>query len=175
MTTDEIITGILAREGSEFTDDPVDAGGPTKYGITLRTLRAYRGDDTLTAADVKALTEAEAREVYAKRYIHDTGFDQILDPWTRAFVVDMGVLQGPRAATLLLQRALRTVAVDGVFGDETLAAVNRAPMNGLKKNLITLRLQHLLACALADVPRDVIDRTDLKFLKGWINRVATFL
>lgn len=176
MTDADIITGLLAREGgSAYTDDPADAGGPTKFGITLRALRDWQRNPALTAADVEALTETTARAIYAKRYIDDPGFSYIADNWVRAFIVDMGVLQGPRAAILLTQRALRTVAVDGVLGPETLAAIARAPHDAIKKNLIAVRMQHLIACALADVPREVINGTDLKWIKGWWNRVASFL
>ena len=175
MTDADIITGILAREGSAYTNDPADAGGPTKFGITLRDLREWRNDPALSASDVEALTEAVARAIYAKRYISDPGFGYITDDWVRAFVVDMGVLQGKRAAVLLTQRALRTVTVDGVLGPETLAALAHANLAAIKKNLITLRMQHLIACALSDVPHEIINSTDLKWMKGWWNRVASFL
>ena len=40
MTDDDIIDGIIRREGSTYTNDPADPGGPTKYGITLATHHA---------------------------------------------------------------------------------------------------------------------------------------
>jgi lysozyme family protein len=38
MTTDDVIAGVIAREGG-FVDNPLDRGGPTKYGITARDAR----------------------------------------------------------------------------------------------------------------------------------------
>ena len=175
MTEDEIIDGVLLREGSTYSNDPADHGGPTKFGITLRVLREWRHDPVLDASAVEALDEAEARAIYRARYIEAPGFGYIANDWARAFMVDMAVLQGQKAAIKILQRALRTVTVDGVCGPETLAAIARANPEALKKNLITLRVQHLIACALADVPDSVRDTTDLKWLKGWWNRVASFL
>jgi len=174
MTTEDIITGIIGREGTTFTNDPVDRGGPTKFGITLRDLRTWRNDPSVGAVDVETMTEAEARAIYRRRYIEDPGFDRIPNEWIRAFIVDTGVLQGPRVATKLLQRAVN-VDPDGVFGPITLAAVQVASVESVRRSLVKDRLQHLLACALVDIPADLVQNTSLKFLKGWINRVVSFL
>ena len=173
MTTDEIIDGIVRREGSRFTNDPADHGGPTKFGITLRDLREWRHDPNLRADDVEALEEDEARAIYRARYIEGPGFLAIADDWLRAFIVDAGVLQGPRNAVKFLQRALN-VPSDGVLGPVTLAALAGADLTHLRRAVLRERVQHLLACALVDVPPDVVSSTNLKFLRGWMNRVATF-
>ncbi len=171
MTTEDIITGVLLREGSTYTDDPQDHGGPTKYGITLRDLRTWRGQPGLTGADVAALTEAEARAIYRRRYVAQPGFDSIADPWLQAWLVDTGVLQGPRVAVKLLQKAVG-VETDGVLGPITRAAAASADLATLRRTLQAARLAHLVAVALSDVPPDIIVHTQLKFLKGWIARAA---
>jgi lysozyme family protein len=174
MTDDDIITDVLRREGSAYTDDPADHGGPTKYGITLRDLRAWRSSVAVSAFDVETLTEDEARAIYRKRYIADPGFGQIADDWMRAFIVDTGILQGPRVATKLLQRALG-VDADGVLGPVTLGALASSDTQTTRKRVLRERIQHLAACALADVAPDVISTTNLKFLRGWLNRATSFL
>lgn len=174
MIADDIITDVLRREGSAYTNDPADHGGPTKYGITLRELRAWRSDLTVSADDVEALTEQEARDIYRRRYISDPGFESIRDEWLRAFLVDAGVLQGPRNAIKFLQRALG-VSSDGVIGPVTLAALEQAQTQPLRKAVIRERVQHLVACAIVDVPPDIVSTTNLKFLRGWLNRVTSFL
>ena len=73
----DIIGEIIKREGG-FVDHPSDRGGPTKFGITLRTLRAWRGQP-VTREDVRTLTKAEARQIYAERYIQSPKIDQIAD------------------------------------------------------------------------------------------------
>ena len=60
MTVTEIIDDVLEAEGSKYTNDPADPGGPTRWGITLKTLRRWRqsggrrGGHQVTAADVRA-------------------------------------------------------------------------------------------------------------------------
>ena len=39
--TDRIIDGLIVAEGG-YVDHPADRGGPTKYGITRKTLAAWR-------------------------------------------------------------------------------------------------------------------------------------
>lgn len=58
--------------GARYTNDPRDPGGPTKYGITQGTLSGWRGKP-VGAADVQALTEAEARAIYKARFWDKTG------------------------------------------------------------------------------------------------------
>lgn len=134
MSAAAIIDGILVREGREFTDNPDDRGGPTKFGITLATLAAFRGH-LVTAADVRALEEPEARNIYLRRYITDVGFDLILEVSEKVGdeVIDTGVNCGQEVAARFLQRALNVLnraqalypdlAVDGHVGSATVAAL----------------------------------------------------
>lgn len=107
---DEIIADIIRREGSQYTDRPSDSGGPTKFGITQRTLGLYRGSYA-TAKDVQALTEGEAKRIYEKKYINDPGFLSVLaisEP-VAAELVDTGVNCGPPRAVEFFQRSLNAL------------------------------------------------------------------
>lgn len=102
MTDDEIIAGIIEREGglSEHPDDP---GGITKYGITLLTLQQWRYPHTVTAEDVRALTVEEATEIYRERYVKP--WAHLSAPSLREQAIDITVNSGRRTAQILLQRA----------------------------------------------------------------------
>jgi lysozyme family protein len=96
MTVDQIIDEILRREGwPKYTNRASDRGGPTKGGITLATLRAWRAAQPyVSAADVEALTEAEVRTIYRHRYVIEPGYAAIADAALRGVVVDCAVLYG---------------------------------------------------------------------------------
>ena len=81
MTDDDIIAAIIRREGG-FVDHAADRGGPTKYGITLAVLAAWRGK-AVYGADVQALTQEEARRIYQAHYL--TPFAAIKNDRERAF------------------------------------------------------------------------------------------
>lgn len=129
-TVANIINGILAREGDAYTNDPADSGGPTKFGITLATLRAAHGQ-TSTAEDVENLTRAEAFDIYQRMYVYDPGFSQLMDhsPEIAAEVIDSGVNLGQGRAARWLQRCLNVlnnrgehygdIVVDGAVGPAT--------------------------------------------------------
>jgi lysozyme family protein len=163
VTDDDIIDEIVAREGG-YVDHPADRGGPTNRGITLQTLAAWRGR-AVTAADVAAMGETEARDIYRRRYIEAPGFHRIQDDALRSQVIDCAVLHGPHRAAKLLQAALG-VAQDGIVGRQTLAALDHAP--DVATRLAAHRLRYI-AEIVAGNPSQVA------FLRGWVNRATEFL
>jgi len=74
VMVESLIDDIIRREGG-FVNHPADRGGPTKYGITAKTLGNWRQLGWLATSDeVATLTESEAREIYRHRYILAPGF-----------------------------------------------------------------------------------------------------
>ena len=164
MTIDQILDDLIRREGG-YVHDPVDRGGPTKYGITQRTLRAWRGR-AVTVDEVRRLTEEEARAIYHRRYVSEPGFTTLPDP-LRAQVVDDGVMSGPRQAVRDLQRAIGRVRVDGVLGPNTRRALARQGHRVVHARLIQERTKRSF--------RIVKTRPDQgRFLQGWIVRITGF-
>ena len=164
MTVDQILDDLIRREGG-YVHDPVDRGGPTKYGITQRTLRAWRGQ-VVTPTDVRRLTRDEARAIYHQRYVDAPGFATLPDP-LRAQVIDDAVLSGPRQAVKDLQRALGDVTVDGQLGPTTRAALDSAGARLVHARLIQTRTVRLARL----VQRDP---TQARFLAGWLTRATAF-
>ncbi|MDP1668092.1 holin-associated N-acetylmuramidase [Phaeovulum sp.] len=130
-TIAEIAREIVAREGG-YSDDPDDPGGATKHGVTIGTLRRLGldldGDGRVDAADVRAVTAAEAEDIFIRHYFEAANLAALPEP-LQASVFDMYVNAGG-GAVRILQRLLnqmgQDVAVDGVLGPQTAAATQAA-------------------------------------------------
>lgn len=145
MTDDAILDGILRREGG-YVDDPADKGRCTNRGITIETLRSWRGHP-VTCDDVLHLTEAEARDIYRSRYL--SPFDGV-DPVVKPQIVDIAVNSGVLRAKALLAMAQQQ---------------KDKPLNTA---LVVERLKHYARIVSADP-------TQARFIKGWTERAVSFL
>ena len=171
MTTDQILEGILVREGwptyTEPSADLPDRGGPTKGGITLNTLRGWRSPRPTTRADLQTLGKAEALAILRRRYVDCNGIALLEGTAHFAQVVDNGVLSGPYVSVCDLQEALGTVAIDGMIGPHTCAAI-RAQGDRVRARLVRTRALRICGFVQAH-PNQVV------YLKGWLRRVLGFL
>lgn len=143
---------VFGHEGG-YSNRRSDRGGPTKYGITHRTLAAWRGVSAVSASEVKALTRAEAEDIYKAGYWSQCG-GSILPSGLDYAVFDFGVNSGPARAVRYLQKVVG-VTMDGSIGPMTLAAV-RSYEDGLEKLIVDY-------CA-----------ARMKFLRGLSNRTTGF-
>ena len=117
------IDPLLKREGSRYVAD--DHGrGPSKWGITLATLRELM--PTATAADIQALGPAQASVVYRVLFWQRYRLALIDEQALATKLLDLAVNLGGGTAVKLLQRAVG-VQDDGVLGPKTAAAVNSRP------------------------------------------------
>jgi hypothetical protein len=103
---------VLKHEGG-YVNHPADPGGATNLGITAATLARARGHP-VSAADVAALTRAEAAAIYRRFFWNSARGDDLPAGLDHA-VFDLAVNSGPGRAARLLQRVL-AVAEDGVIG-----------------------------------------------------------
>ena len=120
MTADEIIDGLLEREGGWRDavlrpDGSVDPA--TNMGITLPTLREHAdllvgmgvpGNHSTWQEALWALTAEQASVIYRKVYVLDPGFTPENIPFEplRVQLIDFGVNSGPERAVRWLQRVL---------------------------------------------------------------------
>ena len=128
---DRTINKIIDVEGEKFTDDPLDSGGPTKWGVTEFTARewGYTGR-------MQDLPRSAAYEIYAAEYWDKIRGDKLVlfSPEVAEEVADTAVNCGPDKATMFLQRSLNVlnnrqkrypdIAVDGDLGPATLRTLN---------------------------------------------------
>lgn len=127
MARETLPTALALMFGHEggYVNAKTDRGGPTKYGITHKTLAAHRGVKSVTAEQVKAMSKAEAEAIYRKSYWTQSGGD-LLPVGLDYAAFDYGVNSGPARAVKTLQEVVGVTA-DGIVGGQTLAAVERYP------------------------------------------------
>jgi len=126
---DDSLELMFGHEGG-YVNARTDRGGPTKYGITHKTLAKHRGVPSVTAAQVKALTIREAEDIYRKSYWGPSGGD-VLPLGLDYAAFDFGVNSGPQRAVKTLQKVLGAKQ-DGWLGETTMAAVDAYP-GGVRK------------------------------------------
>jgi lysozyme family protein len=107
-----------------FSNNPHDPGGATYSGVTQRAYDGYRRLKALPLQSVRRMTDEECEDIYRTQYwVAARGAD--LPAGLDLTQYDEAVNTGPVEAAKLLQAALGFSgrAVDGVFGLETLGAV----------------------------------------------------
>ena len=154
---DRAIEVVLEHEGDAYIDNPLDRGGPTKFGI------AQRWNPDL---DVKSLTRARVIEVYWERYWLGHRYE-FLPEAIAIKVFDLAVNLGNRTAVTCLQRALQAcglrVVIDGILGTETCGAARQADQTAL---MAALRSE-----AAGEYRLLVARHSDqIVFQGGWLNR-----
>lgn len=176
-TFDEAVRFVLKHEGG-YVNHPRDPGGATNYGISLRFLRTLSDegdinyDGIINADDIKALTEADAIQIYKKYFWDKYKIERYSGPLC-ILLLDMYVNMPPIQAMKVFQRALNKVnpdyqiAVDGIYGMHTWKSVEIAQKN--EASLLNAIKESRVDYYMSLVSR----RPELRYaLKGWINRAS---
>lgn len=160
ITTDQIIDGILGREGEGQPPylQPDDAGGRTSWGVAERSHpEAWHPGPP---------TREQARVIYFEQYVKP--FDLITDDALRVALIDDGVLSGVQTAIKRLQHVLG-VAINGVLGVQTLSALAWGHPTALLQRYVVERTIRLARQVQHDPEHKLID------LVGWVTRSLSFL
>lgn len=151
---------IIEVEGG-YSNRAEDLGGPTKWGITHRTLSSYLGR-RVTAADVKAMSTDTAKSIYRYEFWNAMKLDGLSFPLA-CTLFDIGVNRGPRTAIIELQLVLGANP-DGDLGPKTRSLIARHD----ERTLIWRFLKEVLR----DYVKIAQNRpSQLANLGGWTNRV----
>ena len=187
---------LRVTEGG-LADYPADRGGVTKYGISLRFLKAEGAidldadgfadfdldfDGDIDGADVRLLRWGDAVYLYHRCFWQRLDADSFAEP-IGEMLFDQAVNGGIAAARKLLQRSINAclrkapmartrpafLKVDGAIGEVTLAALLWV------LGYPALGMPALIA-AFREVAADryraiaAADPSQKRFLKGWLNR-----
>jgi lysozyme family protein len=158
------------NEGTVYTDNPDDAGGPTKFGITLRTYRSYYGKGE--AADIQNLDIDTAKSLYRALYWEPLSLGKLESVFQCIALFDTSVLYGTRTAAVMAQKAINTfgydLKLDGLLGDKSVELLNETRGPEFIKAYSTLVLQRIDEVILAFPKNEV-------FREGWTRRADRLL
>ena len=161
----EYAQAFVAKWEGGLIDHPSDPGGITNHGVSLRFLKETRPD--AGPEDIKSLSKEDAAAILKKNFWDPLGLDALPAPLALA-VYDAAVNMGRARGVRLLQQAIVSlggdVAIDGVMGPETLAAIRASPPASLANEVLAKRRFSYVALAETN-PKMAV------FLKGWLARV----
>ena len=161
LTFDQAFERLIGHEG-KFTNDRQDRGNwttgvigkgelkGTKYGISAMTYPDL---------DIKNLTLVQAKKIYNRDWWDKINADQI-NPALVFQVWDFAINAGMGTAKRKLQLAVG-VLDDGIIGNLTIQAINKAELNDILLKFNAERLKYYTS--LSTWPR---------YGKGWTLRVA---
>jgi Putative secretion activating protein len=126
MNFDQAFAMVVGNEGG-FTNNEADRGNWTSGIVGKGELKGTKFGISAAAyprLDIANLTLEKAKEIYLLDYWNGCGCDLVPDA-VNFVLFDMAVNSGVDAAVKSLQEVLR-VQVDGIFGDQTKAALKGA-------------------------------------------------
>lgn len=157
---------VLKWEGG-WADDPLDKGGKTNMGVTLKVWEAWATklfgipgtEETLRKA-----TKEQISKICKVLYWDILKCDEIKHQGIAAMIADWGWGSGPVTAAKKVQAVLG-VGVDGKFGAITIGRINNFPDQQDLYYQITEARKDFLKAIIARDP------SQKRFEEGWFNRV----
>lgn len=119
---DRCLAEVLRHEG-KWADHPIDPGGATMQGITLRTYSRWIGR-LVTKEELFNMPSAHRDAIYREEY-YDKVRGNELPKGVDLCLFDYAVNSGPKRAIVAVQEAL-AVNADGVLGPVTMGAIQKA-------------------------------------------------
>lgn len=161
---------VLRWEGN-YSNDPDDPGGETVYGISRAAHPDWEGWEVWESGDKAAVKEL-AERLYRKSYWTPLQCEQFPNQRLANAVYQAAVNCGMGTAAKWLQSSLNAygaaIKVDGRVGNHTLHAIYEAERSSnvmaVTEAFLNKQRNHYYELA---------EKGQGKFLKGWLNRVAS--
>ena len=181
----DIAQEFTARWEGDLSDDAADRGGLTHWGVSLAFLTDFARDAVnrawlqnlgvhplpVTRSTIRNLGTAQARAIFRREFWTPLNLDD-MPVQMGVLLYDAGVNSGRAQSVKLAQRGYNAcvvhgvpLAVDGVLGPLTRAALTRDNTQPVRQAIITARENFYKEIVRKKPSQDV-------FLDGWLNRVA---
>ena len=151
---------LLAEGGFKHTRVVHDMGGETYAGISRKANPDWRGWQFLDAGSTPPTDMV--REIYRSQYWNRVCGSQISDQSVAETIYDFAVNAGVATASKLAQ-TVAGVTPDGVIGPKSIAAINGTYPTFFNLAYFVAKIKRYEAIVSKD-------RTQGKFLLGWIRR-----
>jgi lysozyme family protein len=163
---------LIDNEGTQFTNDPRDSGGATKFGVTQRAYERYLGHVVLST-DIKNMEIQTAKKFYFDLYWKGVGCDRLTNQAVAISIFDTGVLYGAFTSVRMAQKAASlcsgdVLELDGVLGQKTLTLINSLDENQFLMTFNKLIVQRIDAVILSSQKNEV-------YRRGWMRRANRLL
>ena len=165
---------VLKHEGG-YTNDPVDRGGATSFGISLAFLKSGNididGDGDVDIDDIKAIRNNHAENIYRTFFWDKNRYNEIENKTVAIKLFDTAVNVGASRCHKILRDTLNAIIVgklevNGKMDDEVMDIINIIEPKML---LEEFRIQQ------ANFYQSLVTKTPKykKFIAGWLNRAKS--
>jgi lysozyme family protein len=159
-----LVPSILKWEGTTFTNNPNDAGGATKDGVTLNTFNAWFKEHTgceATVDDLKNLSITGFTDILKEDFWDKAKADDINSQAVANIIVDW--FWGSGYDAIKGVQRLLGVTADGIIGTGTLGAINEQDEATFVNQIADARIE-FYKLIVSHHPNWG------EFLQGWTNR-----
>ena len=162
---EEAFQKTLGYEGF-LSDDVLDKGGLTKYGISQQSYPNL---------DIRNLTIDDAKKIYKRDYWDVCLGDSIKDKIIAMQVFDIAVNMGTGGVGFIVQRAINSqlpkgvsTSVDGAIGKATINKLNSLNPKDINNTIIRYRARRYA---------EIVDKneTQTAFLVSWLDRCFGYI
>lgn len=162
MADYKILVPFLLKFEGGIVDDPLDSGGFTNKGVTLKTYRTIYGQEK-TKQDLINITDEEWGYIFKIYYWDKMKADFIKSQSVANMIVDWAFNAGVGTVSKKIQ-SIVGAKIDGCIGNQTIALINLCDAEELFEQIKEARKKFY---------KSIVERnpTQKKFLKGWLNRV----
>ncbi|WP_436883196.1 glycoside hydrolase family 108 protein [Enterobacter asburiae] len=168
------ISGVILRHEGGYVNDPDDKGGETNMGITLDTWKKFAPEDLgiqATSKSLKEMTKEQAETIYYNHYWKPKGFCKLENTKVALMIYDWTITSG--LAVKQIRKLLHgeydpRININNSMDDDMIHCVNNVEgQEQLLNRIAEVRKDYYRSLTITDGKQN----SQVKFLKGWINRV----